>query len=498
MDTNPSPGDGPSISGPGTDAGSPQVLRRVKREKSPILVTVAESQVPPHQTPSESTEAQPASSGSDASCIAVDMLEENLLKLHDQMKQEKPETGSNLACFKSEDGDSKQFSRMCKGAQDTSTDGLGDAEMLDAMEIDSDSSSDDSDNEDDPDFQSGSGSDSDGSERRVKQRPKSGTTPLSQASTRFQELENLRNKLLVKQMKQGLTGDEPQRLEELEKQLSEAQKQLDESVALEETKTTRKKRNTDGPKFAKTAREFWKRMLQEEEEKEDKKRKNEEEAGGPKKAQKTTAGSRPKKSTKDSAASARAELLRSLGDVDQSINDGSVPTMGAIQASTHADQMRQITQGIPDEFDTRRTKTQRKDLKEAKSSFGYRNVKAVNGKWKLKGMATGLMSHQIVVSAWMARREAQGLHPAGGVLADDMGLGKTITTLACIVGHPPEKEDRDEFSRATLVVVNNRQTAVQWSKQIEKHCLSNFASKTEVYSKDLIWSLKKWSGRNIV
>ncbi|KAL6362317.1 hypothetical protein LRP88_03595 [Fusarium phalaenopsidis] len=468
MDTNPSPGAGLPISGPGTDAGSPHVPRRVKREKSSILVTVAESQVPPHQTPSESTEAQPASSGSDASCIAMDMPEENLLKLHDQMKQEKPGTGSNLACVKSEDSDSKQFPRTCKGAQDTSTDWLGDAEMLDAMEIDSDSSSDDSDNEGDPDFQSGSGSDSDGSEgtgRRVKQRPKPGITSLSQASTRCQELENRRNKFLVKQMKQGLTGDETQRLEELEKQLSEAQKQLDES---------------------------------EEEEKEDKKRKSEEEAGGPKKAQKTTAGSRPKKSTKDLAASARAELLRSLGDVDQSINDGSVPTMGAIQASTYHDQMRQITQGIPDEFDTRRTKTQRKDLKEAKSSFGYKNVKAVNGKWKLKGMATGLMSHQIVVSAWMARREAQGLHPAGGLLADDMGLGKTITTLACIVGHPPEKEDRDEFSRATLVVVNNRQTAIQWSKQIEKHCLSNFASKTEVYSKDLIWSLKKWGGRNMV
>ncbi|EEU41438.1 uncharacterized protein NECHADRAFT_46398 [Fusarium vanettenii 77-13-4] len=249
----------------------------------------------------------------------------------------------------------------------------------------------------------------------------------------------------------------------------------------------------------KTAREYWQRELEEEAEREaeqeEKKRKCEDEAEGSNKAQKTAAGSPQKQTAKHSAA--RASMLHSLSSVDKSIKDGDVPTMGAIQARTHADQMKQIMKGIPEGYDTRRTRSQAKDVEQAKSSFGYRKVEALDGRWKLKGMNTGLMNQQIVASAWMVKREAQELHPAGGLLADDMGLGKTITTLACIVGHPPEKEDRDEFSRATLVVVGGPQDAQQWADQTERHCDEKFFAKTTIYSKKIPWRAAQWGRRHI-
>ncbi|RSM12871.1 hypothetical protein CEP52_002159 [Fusarium oligoseptatum] len=378
---------------------------------------------------------------------------------------------------------------MGEGGHNTPQDGLEDVEMVDSTANDAEDSEVEHNDEDDSDFHSQSDSDSDGSEkagRRGKhRRPKAGTAPPSQALGFLQTIETLRDQLLTKKKIQGLTGDEPQILEQLEKQLSEAQSQLGQGLAIKKEETTQKKKK-ERRRLVKTARE------------KKKKRKCEEEAEGSNKARKTAAESHLKQSTKNLAGSARASMLHSLGDMNRSVQDGNLPTMGAIQARTHGDQMKQIMKAIPEGCDTRRAKTQKKDVEQAKSSFGFRKVEAVDGTWKLKGMNTGLMSQQIVASAWMAKREAQNLHPAGGLLADDMGLGKTITTLACIVGHPPEKEDRDEFSRATLVVVNNNQDAQQWSSQIERHCNPKFFAKTNIYSKKIPWKAEQWSRRNIV
>ncbi|KAJ4217626.1 hypothetical protein NW759_008934 [Fusarium solani] len=495
MDTNPSPGDGPPIPGPGANASSPPVSHAFEKEKTPVATAVTEHRVPLHRAPPGSAEAQPANSNRDLSHPPMDSSEENLLKLKVHLKQEDLDAGSAPIQVKNEDNDPKQFPGMCKVAQDKSADGLEDAQMPDLMEIDSDSLSDDEGNEHDSDFHSGSESDSDCSQeagRRAERRhSKPATTTSPQASVNLQELETRRNKLIVKKMTEGLTGDEPETLEKLEKQVSEAQRQ---PMAGEKAP----KKNKNKKKRAKTAREYWQRELGNEPEAAAKKRKNEDEAESPNKAQKNTTGSHPKQRSKNSTAATRADMLRSLGDINKRIIDGTVPTMGAIQAHTHQDQMKQILEGVPEGFDTRRTKTQHKDLEQAKSSFGYKKVEAVNGTWKLKDMDTGLLNHQIVAAAWMVKREAQDLHPAGGLLADDMGLGKTITTLACIIGHPPEKEDCDEFSRATLVVVNNQQTANQWSEQIEKHCPEAFSSKTCIYSKNIPWKAAQWGRRNIV
>ncbi|KAF4999508.1 hypothetical protein FDECE_11499 [Fusarium decemcellulare] len=242
---------------------------------------------------------------------------------------------------------------------------------------------------------------------------------------------------------------------------------------------------------AKTAREYWQRKAkkdaEEEAENEDKKRKHEEQEGNPRKSRKTSSQSSPGKSATDSNKS-RGEIFHGLQDVNASVSNGSVPSMGMIQATTHRDQLRQIKESIPEGCDTRRTATQFKDLAAAPASFGYRKVKADNGKWLLKGMQTGLMDFQIVAAAWMVEREARGLHPAGGMLADDMGIGKTITSLACIVGHPPEKEDIEEYSKATLVVLpTNSDLMAQWQGQIDRHCSKKLANRAHIFVKANKW-----------
>ncbi|KAJ4320215.1 hypothetical protein N0V84_006000 [Fusarium piperis] len=500
MDADPSRRDRPPIPRPGADTNSRPILQSFKEEKVLVTTAVTERRIPLHQASSESMEAQPASTSG-----------EPLLKLQDHPRREAPETRSTLVSVKNEESIDKHFPGMGEGSHSMPTDGLGDVEMRDSTANDGDDSEveDDADDADDADFHSGSDSDSDGSEedggRGKHQRPKAGTAASSQASAFLQTIKSLQDQLLARKMSQGLTGDEPQMLEQLEKQLSEAQNQLDQDLAIKEEEPAKKKKKRRS--LVKTAREYWQRELEEEAEREakreakeeEKKRKCQDEAEGPNKARKTATEHPPRQSTKHSASTARASMLHSLGNMDQSVHDGNVPTMGAIQARTHGDQFKQIMKGMPDGFDSRRAKTQPKDFRKAVSSFGFKKVEAFDGTWKLKGMTTGLLNYQIVVSAWMAKREAQKLHPAGGLLADDMGMGKTITTIACIVGHPPESEDLEEFSRATLVVVNNHQNAVQWSQQIEKHCVDNFFGKTDIFAKDrLNWNAARWGKLNVV
>lgn len=500
MGTNPSTGDGPPTPRPSADTSSPPTPQPFEKEKNPVAATVAEPKVPLNQASSESTKAQPARTSE----------EEPLLKLQVQLKRENTETKIALASVKSQYRGGIHLSDMGEGSHNTPADGLGDVEMLDSAANDSDNSEAEADDDDDSDFHSQSDSDSDSSEKagsRGKQRrPRAGTASTSPASAFLQAIESLRDQLLTRKMNQGLTGNEPQMLEQLENQVLEAQSQLDQNSAIKKKEATEKKKK-ERRRIAKTAREYWQRELEEEAKREaereakeeEKKRKCEDGTEGPNKAQKTAAESPPRQSTKQSASTARASMFHSLGNMDQSVQNGNVPTMGAIQARTHGDQWKQIKQGFPDGYDSRRAKTQLKDFHQAVSSFGYKKVDALDGRWKLKGMTTGLLDYQIVVSAWMAKREAQELHPAGGLLADDMGMGKTITTLACIVGHPPEKEDRDEFSRATLVVVNNRQNAVQWSNEIEKHCDEKFFGKTDIFTKDRRnWKAERWGRLNVV
>lgn len=146
--------------------------------------------------------------------------------------------------------------------------------------------------------------------------------------------------------------------------------------------------------------------------------------------------------------------------------DHPLPPAQAIEAKTHADQMAQIIAGIPENCDNRRGSTQKKDLMEAKSLFGFKKVEADNGNWRLKGMKTSMRCHQLTAAAWMVKRELARTEPFGGILADAMGMGKTIMSLACIIGNQADDAHLAKYCKATLVVVPSKAIALQWEAEV--------------------------------
>ncbi|KAL7934357.1 SNF2 family N-terminal domain-containing protein [Trichoderma chlorosporum] len=159
----------------------------------------------------------------------------------------------------------------------------------------------------------------------------------------------------------------------------------------------------------------------------------------------------------------------------------SLLPMKRIKATTHAEQFAQTMANIPENCDTRRKGTQKRDLKEAASIFGYKKVEAHDGEWKLKGMKSFLRHHQITAVSWMVKRELGRMEPFGGILADAMGMGKTIMSLACMIGNEPDEEHLDKFCNATLVVVPNKQIAQQWQDETRKHCMPPYKHMVFIY-----------------
>ncbi|MCJ1469878.1 hypothetical protein MMC07_008522 [Pseudocyphellaria aurata] len=93
------------------------------------------------------------------------------------------------------------------------------------------------------------------------------------------------------------------------------------------------------------------------------------------------------------------------------------------------------------------------------------NVRADgNGRWRLRGMKSSLLHHQVQGAAWMRERETQDVQPLGGILADAMGLGKTVMTIAAMISNPPSSED----SQTTLIVCTPA-LVTQWRHELDKH-----------------------------
>ncbi|KAF5610438.1 DNA repair RAD5 [Fusarium subglutinans] len=351
-----------------------------------------------------------------------------------------------------------------------------------AHEEDSDyHDSDDSNNSDHSD----NSDDSDDSEtEQKKHKPKRGVFKTSYIRKLVKKCENKKNALLVrKYMGEKLSLAECEKLEKLKDRIPKAKKALEKYAR-------------ESP--PKTAREYWQRHLKRQEEKEDRKRKRDGDETTPNKLQKTDMQAGTFGGAENPGFLRAAALFTSKGAQDDD-DDDSEPA-DKIKATTHAAQMRQIMAGIPEGNDTRHTKTQKKDLMKAKKCFGYKQIKAIDGKWKLKGMETPMHSQQLVAATWMVRREAMGLHPAGGILADEMGLGKTITALATIIGHPAEREDRvDGYGKATLVIADSPNSASwTWMDQINNHTSGGFADKCLIYDKELHKSARSLSTRNVV
>ena len=145
-------------------------------------------------------------------------------------------------------------------------------------------------------------------------------------------------------------------------------------------------------------------------------------------------------------------------------------------------QFQKLLEDLPDGSNKKYATSDKEKLRRAALSFGSRMVKAVNGRWLVKGMKSPLLHHQLLGAQWMLSREfGDGQGPFGGLLADTMGLGKTVQTLACMVGNLPQEEDRKRGRGATLIVAP---TSVidQWMEEIYVHTQESVFPKIYHYS----------------
>ncbi|KAF7947862.1 hypothetical protein EAE96_008939 [Botrytis aclada] len=151
---------------------------------------------------------------------------------------------------------------------------------------------------------------------------------------------------------------------------------------------------------------------------------------------------------------------------DPNFNCAPEPELGGIR--NKASQLQQLFANIPEGSSKTKGKSDKAKLLQASRSFGYAQVKAVDGKWLVKGMKSTLYHHQLLGAQWMVARELSSEPPHGGLLADSMGLGKIVQTLACMVGNPPTEEDKKRGVTATLIVVPSSVIS-QWLEEIQNH-----------------------------
>lgn len=147
---------------------------------------------------------------------------------------------------------------------------------------------------------------------------------------------------------------------------------------------------------------------------------------------------------------------------------------------TKSTQLQRLLANIPEGSNTKDAKNDKAKLQQASRSFGYAKVKAVDGKWLIKGMKSTLYHHQLLGAQWMIERELSDEAPYGGLLADGMGLGKTVQTLACMVGNPPGGKDRSRGVKATLIVVPSS-VIEQWLDEIRNHAEASVFPKVMRY-----------------
>ena len=145
---------------------------------------------------------------------------------------------------------------------------------------------------------------------------------------------------------------------------------------------------------------------------------------------------------------------------------GPAPEITGKQVKTT--QLQRLIANIPEESNVRTARDDKLKLRLASQSFGYAKVKAVDGKWLIKGMKSTLYHHQLLGAQWMVSRELSAEPPHGGLLADSMGLGKTVQMLACMVGNPPTATDKERGVKSTLIVVPGA-VIDQWLEEIGFH-----------------------------
>ncbi|KAF8864887.1 P-loop containing nucleoside triphosphate hydrolase protein [Acephala macrosclerotiorum] len=137
-------------------------------------------------------------------------------------------------------------------------------------------------------------------------------------------------------------------------------------------------------------------------------------------------------------------------------------------------------------------------LLEKSRTFGYRRM-GPSGKstWRLAGMPTTLLPHQVIGVAFMTERECSEDGPRGSICADDMGMGKTIQTIGVMYANPPSPEHVAAGKTATLIVVPSS-ILKQWLAELQLHAGDYGQKVLEYHSSDDSNTIAKMKMHDIV
>ncbi|KAA6409187.1 MAG: hypothetical protein FRX48_06740 [Lasallia pustulata] len=211
------------------------------------------------------------------------------------------------------------------------------------------------------------------------------------------------------------------------------------------------------------------------------------------KASKKSKPRAPRRSKKPDLLKNANSLVTSNVFVDTSHDRAALPP---VTATTKPGALNALLASVPFE-DQRTAQSDKQHILKATQVLGKHKCRADGkGAWKLKGMISSLMHHQVLGSAWMVERETAADGSNGGLVADEMGFGKTLQVLATMVANPPPPGE----ARKTTLVVGTPALVAQWSEEIDTHVEKNalgivvrYHSNSRIWGTDAILLLQQAS-----
>ncbi|OBS20746.1 hypothetical protein FPOA_07086 [Fusarium poae] len=326
----------------------------------------------------------------------------------------------------------------------------------DGFESDTESAMSDNDDSDYVDDEASDSDTNDLSTSRSKKRDEASRN----IEARLKDLENKKGNIVYLSEHMSLS-------EKLEKELETLEGEITKSKAAQAALNAPKIHKPKRRRPVKNVREYFARKHEDEDKRaaEDatKKRKGSAKGGVQKKRKTSTINEK-------GGAQKMSRIFDSMNGIESVIAENNAPVMPKGNATTQKELFSHYKKSIPEGSDVRRNSTQQRDLKEAWKMFGPKTITAAGDRCLMKGMQFGLLDYQLMAVGWMMSRECGRTLPYGGILADAPGLGKTVTSLAAIIGNPPDIDPDKTFCKATLIVVPNKDIADQWHQEVEKHC----------------------------
>lgn len=118
-------------------------------------------------------------------------------------------------------------------------------------------------------------------------------------------------------------------------------------------------------------------------------------------------------------------------------------------------------------------------LHRAALNFGHGAVTPTDLGWRIKGMKSQLLHHQLLGASFMRTRELGREQPFGGLLADEMGFGKTVMMIVTMVTNPPQAGERH---KSTLIVCSPA-LLLQWKRELLTHASEHVFQRILIYSR---------------